>query len=186
MPLGSGISKTVGDTQIPGGRIVQPQWPTVSASPQQMSFLKLFSPWPFRSHLTEKVLDSDVYSWKGTYSQTKASGGFKFDLLTITSRLNCPQWTVKSWLLSLPVLQAPPGMRDPAGLFSESHIFKSNKAQQLESNCQFFWWGSRKLRKDFRAYSCVGLNKCELEQKAVAAHLRQRSGPRLGGKEHLK
>lgn len=64
---------------------------------------------------------------KDSYSDTSIRG-FKFHPLTITYRLNWPQLTVKSWLLCLPVLQTPPGARDPAVLYSASHIFRSNKA----------------------------------------------------------
>lgn len=119
-----------GDMQIHRWMNCPPSTTQLSASPQQLSILKLFFPGPSTSHLPEEVLNPEVYSWKGSYSQKSTSGGFKFHLPAIASRLNCPQLTVKSCLY-LPVLKSPPGMQDPAVLFSASHIFKSNKASAI-------------------------------------------------------
>lgn len=124
--------------------------------------------------LIEGMLNLMDTSWKGTYSQTPPSGISNL----IPSRLNCPRLASKADSC-LPVLQTPPGARDPAVLQPASHIFKSNKAWQLEFNCPLCWWGSRKISNYFRAYSCVGPNKCKPDRKAVAAESQQ-PGPGPG------
>lgn len=71
MSLGSGASKTGGDIN---GRLVDELCThndlLCLPHPNNWASWNLFSPWPFRSHLTEEVLAPDVDSWKGSYSQT--------------------------------------------------------------------------------------------------------------------
>lgn len=121
---------------------------------QQLSFLKHSPPWPFRWHLTEEVLKGQLF--------TDTTRGFQVwpphnhlqvKLSSVISQSKAGSSVCQSCKLHL-------GRGTQLCSVLPLTSSKLIKPQQLEFNCQFCWWSSRKIRNYFRAYGCVGPNKC--------------------------